>query len=50
MPKKETFSLLGTDFDTAYSKYASKRPEILNSRIRPQGMDFFKWLSLSKRS
>jgi hypothetical protein len=49
MPRKETFSLLGTDFDAAYSKYASKHPEVHNSRIRPKGVDFFEWLSASKR-
>jgi len=49
MLKKESFSLLGADFDLAYDKYAKKQPEVHNSRIRPHGMDFFKWLSGSKR-
>jgi hypothetical protein len=49
MLKKESFNLLGADFDAAYKEYANKRPEVSNSRIRPKGMDFFDWLSGSKR-
>jgi len=47
---KKGLDKLGTDFDVAYERYANRKPDIHNSRIRPEGMDFFVWLSASKRS
>ncbi|MFP3041985.1 hypothetical protein LQZ19_09205 [Treponema primitia] len=31
-----------------YEEYLKKKDEISNSRIRPDGMDFFDWLSSEK--